>query len=197
MLRKAEPTGPPAGTVVNHFGFVFKDLPAALALWKARQRTNQTTPGNPNQGYVHAPDGVRVEFFGDPALTVPVKIVPHSRLWRGHAGDAGMVCRGFGRRARHTPAISTPGWIACDFFPGMNYSFSSEHGKLLRPIRSLNHIGFDVTNLYALVKRLAAQGIAIEAPPAPVPELEDAGRLPHGSLDAYSRSPRTWPRPAK
>jgi hypothetical protein len=28
MLRKAEPDGLPAGSVVDHFGFVFKDLPA-------------------------------------------------------------------------------------------------------------------------------------------------------------------------
>ena len=26
MLRKADPSRPPAGSVVDHFGFVFKDL---------------------------------------------------------------------------------------------------------------------------------------------------------------------------
>ena len=27
MLRKAEPTAPPAGSIVNHFGFVVRDIP--------------------------------------------------------------------------------------------------------------------------------------------------------------------------
>src|SRR5688500_17382334 len=36
MLRKAaEPPPSPAGSIVNHFGFVVKDFPAVLAGWKA------------------------------------------------------------------------------------------------------------------------------------------------------------------
>src|SRR5256885_15553796 len=35
MLRKADPSGPPDGTIVNHFGFTVKDMPAWLAKWKA------------------------------------------------------------------------------------------------------------------------------------------------------------------
>ena len=35
MLRKAEPTAPPAGSIVNHFGFVVRDMPGSLAKWKA------------------------------------------------------------------------------------------------------------------------------------------------------------------
>ena len=35
MLRKAEAAPPPAGSIVNHFGFIVKDMPAALAKWKA------------------------------------------------------------------------------------------------------------------------------------------------------------------
>jgi hypothetical protein len=37
MLRQGEPNGPPAGSIVDHFGFVFKDLPSARARWKANQ----------------------------------------------------------------------------------------------------------------------------------------------------------------
>src|ERR1700736_2168465 len=73
MLRQAEPTGPPAGSIVDHFGFVWKDLPAALARWKADHvEIEQNT--NPNQGYVHGPDGIRVEFFGDPSLSVSIQM---------------------------------------------------------------------------------------------------------------------------
>ena len=35
MLRRAEPSGSPAGSIVEHFGFIVKDMPGALARWKA------------------------------------------------------------------------------------------------------------------------------------------------------------------
>ena len=38
MLRQGEPTAPSAGSIVNHFGFVYKDLAAARARWKAGGR---------------------------------------------------------------------------------------------------------------------------------------------------------------
>src|SRR5262245_32408478 len=34
MLRQGEPSGPPAGSIVDHFGFVLKDITAARAKWK-------------------------------------------------------------------------------------------------------------------------------------------------------------------
>jgi catechol 2,3-dioxygenase-like lactoylglutathione lyase family enzyme len=169
MLRKAEPSGPPAGSVVNHFGFVFKDLPAALALWKANNvKIEQAT--NPNQGYVHAPDGVRVEFFGDAALSVPVKMdhvhaygtdIPAMQAWYNKA---------FGGVPGQRPRVSTPGWIDCVFFPGMNYSFSLSD-VALAPTRgrSLDHVGFEVTDLDGFVKSLEAKGVKLDSPPRQVP----------------------------
>src|SRR5579863_10144602 len=35
LFRQGEPTAPPAGSIVDHFGLVFKDLPGSLAKWKA------------------------------------------------------------------------------------------------------------------------------------------------------------------
>ena len=31
MLRQGEASGPPAGTILNHFGFTVKDMPGSLA----------------------------------------------------------------------------------------------------------------------------------------------------------------------
>jgi catechol 2,3-dioxygenase-like lactoylglutathione lyase family enzyme len=162
MLRQAEPTAPPDGSIVNHFGFVWKDLPAALAKWKADGVEIEQT-GNPNQGYVHAPDGIRVEFFGDPSLSVPVQMnhihfypvdIPAMQAW--YARMFGGVP---GKRAR----VSSPGWIDCDDVPGVNLSFSQ--GKTaLAPTkgRSLDHIGFDVKDLDAFAKKLEANGIKLD-----------------------------------
>src|SRR6185436_15917438 len=56
MLAKVEAAPPPDGSIVNHFGFIVKDMSAALAKWKAARLTIEPTE-NPNEVYVHAPDG--------------------------------------------------------------------------------------------------------------------------------------------
>jgi catechol 2,3-dioxygenase-like lactoylglutathione lyase family enzyme len=73
MLRAAEASTPPAGSIVDHFGFTVKDMPAALARWKAADIKTEPTE-NPNEVYVLAPDGIRLEVYGEPALPTPVSI---------------------------------------------------------------------------------------------------------------------------
>ena len=164
MLRQADPTGPPAGSIVDHFGFVWKDLPTTLAKWKAAGvEIEQAT--NPNQGYVHGPDGIRVEFFGDPSLSVPVQMnhihfypvdIPAMQAWYAKT-FGGMP----GKRAR----VSTPGWVDCDDLPGVNLSFSQAKTALAPTKgRSLDHIGFDVKDLEAFTKKLEAQGTKLDEP---------------------------------
>ncbi len=181
MLRQADPTGPPAGSIVDHFGFAWKDLPATLAKWKADKVEIEQT-GNPNQGYVHGPDGIRVEFVGDPSLATAVSMnhihfypidIPAMQAW--YAKMFGGIP---GKRQRQ----SSPGLIDCDDIPGANLSFS-EGAKVLAPTkgRSLDHIGFDVTNLEDFLKKLDAQGI----------KLDEAMRLaPNGTTKvAYLTDP--------
>ncbi len=169
MLRQAEPAGPPAGSIIDHVGVVLKDLPAALTRWKAAGLTIEQAT-NPNQGYVHAPDGVRVEFFGDPALPVPMRLdhvhaypvdIPAMQVWYMNV---------FGGVPGRRPRVSQPGWTPCDFFPGFNLSFSaSDTPRAATKGRSLDHLGFEVTNLDAFVARLERLGITLDAPPRQVP----------------------------
>lgn len=162
MLRQAEPSGPPAGSIVDHFGFAWKDMPARLAKWKADGVEIEQT-GNPNQGYVHGPDGIRVEFFGDPSLPTAVAMnhihfypvdIPGMQAW--YAKMFGGVP---GTRQRQ----SSPGLIDCDDIPGSNLSFSpGKAGLAPTKGRSLDHIGFDVKDLDAFTKKLEAQGIKLD-----------------------------------
>jgi catechol 2,3-dioxygenase-like lactoylglutathione lyase family enzyme len=181
MLRQADPTGPPAGSIVDHFGFAWKDMPAQLAKWKADGVEIEQT-GNPNQGYVHGPDGIRVEFFGDPSLPTAVAMnhihfypvdIPAMQAW--YAKTFGGVP---GKRQRQ----SSPGLVDCDDIPGANLSFSQgKAGLVPTKGRSLDHIGFDVKDLEAFTKKLEAQGI----------KLDEAIRLaPNGTTKvAYMTDP--------
>jgi catechol 2,3-dioxygenase-like lactoylglutathione lyase family enzyme len=172
MLRQAEPSGPPAGSIVDHFGFVVKDMPAALARWKAANIKIEPT-ANPNEVYILAPDGVRLEVYGEPALPTPVSMnhihfypadIPAIKAW---------YVKAFGANPGRRPCIAcvaNPQMIEADDLPGVNLSFSpSNTPRLPTKGRSIDHIGFEVANLEAFVSSLQAKGINIEAPVRQIP----------------------------
>jgi catechol 2,3-dioxygenase-like lactoylglutathione lyase family enzyme len=172
MLRKAETSATPAGSIVNHFGFVIKDMPAALARWKAAGVTIEPTE-NPNEVYVAAPDGIRLEIYGEPALPTPVSMnhihfypvdIPAIKAW---------YVKVFGANPGRRPCVacvSAPRMIEADDLPGVNLSFSpATTPPLPTRGRSLDHIGFEVSNLDAFVTGLEARGIHVEAPVRQVP----------------------------
>ena len=171
MLRKSDPSGPPAGSVVDHFGFVFKDLPAMLARWKAAGvEIEQAT--NPNQGYVDAPDGIRIEFFGDRNLPVPVRMDHIHFFTTDIKGMQAWYAKVFGGVPGQRPRVSTPGWVDCDFIPGeINLSFAQRDAALAATKgRSLDHIGFEVKDLDAFAKKLEALGIRFDVAPRSIPD---------------------------
>lgn len=173
MLRQADPTGPPAGSIVDHFGFVVKDMPGSIAKWKANGLLVQQTGTNPNQSYVTGPDGIRLEVFGDPNLPVPVQMnhihfflpkqdIPAMQAW---------YAKTFGAVKGKRESVARPGnWIDCDDLPGVNLSMSaSETRRAPTAGRSIDHIGFEVKNLDAFVKKLGDQGIKLDAAPRQIP----------------------------
>jgi catechol 2,3-dioxygenase-like lactoylglutathione lyase family enzyme len=162
LLRKAETPGGPEGSVVNHFGLVWKDLPAALAKWKAAGLKIEQGD-NPNQGYVNAPDGIRVEFFGDPTLKTPVAM-HHIHLY---PQDVAAMQAWYVRVLGGVPG-KLAGSIDSVDLPGVSLWFSKSDTKLLPTAgRSLEHIGFEVKNLPEFLERLAAMGIQPDVPIRP------------------------------
>jgi hypothetical protein len=133
MLRQADAAGPPAGSIVNHFGFVYKDLEAARARWKASGVKYDVGETNPNQGYVYAPDsGIRVEVFGDPSLPGPVSM-DHIHLYPAEAdipAMQGWYAKVFGGLPGKRQRVARPGLTDCVYFHRFNVSFSAGEGKL-------------------------------------------------------------------
>jgi catechol 2,3-dioxygenase-like lactoylglutathione lyase family enzyme len=176
ILRQAEPAGPPEGSIVNHFGFVWRDLQPWLAKWRAAGLKIEQAE-NPNQGYVSLPgaasDGIRVEFFGDTALTVPVQM-NHIHYWPKQAEIPAIqawYAKTFGGIAGKRQRVSRPGLTDCVDLPGVNLSYSPvESSSPDRPNmvptagRSLEHIGFEVRRLPEFLKRVEAMGVKIVEP---------------------------------
>jgi catechol 2,3-dioxygenase-like lactoylglutathione lyase family enzyme len=165
LVRGAETKGGPAGSIVNHFGFVWQDLPAAIAKWKAEGYKIEQEE-DPNHGFVLGPDGIRLEFSGDPSLKVPVAIshihlypqdVPAMQAWYEKilGGVPGKRAVGGSRES-----------VDCVDVPGAILAMSHSDTKLDPTAgRSLDHIGFEVKDLAATIKRLEADGVTINMQP--------------------------------
>jgi catechol 2,3-dioxygenase-like lactoylglutathione lyase family enzyme len=169
LLRRGETKGGTVGSIVNHLAFVWKDLPAAKAKWEAAGYAIEPG-GDPNHGYILGPDGIRLEFSGDPSLQVPVKInhvhlypqdVPAMQAWYakvlgGVSGKCAPVPSGVEGRG------GAPDAADCVDVAGVSLAMSKSDTKLEPTAgRSLDHIGFDVKNLPEFLKRMEAEGVTI------------------------------------
>jgi predicted enzyme related to lactoylglutathione lyase len=172
MLRQGDAAGPPAGTILNHFGFTVKDFPAWLAKWKAANLQIDPTE-NPNEVYIHAPDGIRIEVYGEPSLPTPVSMNHLHYAANDVPGIKAWYVKAFGANPGRRPCVaclSRPSMIESDDLPGVNLSFGGSRTPLLGTKgRSLDHIGFDVENIEEFVKGLEARGIKIEGAIRQVP----------------------------
>lgn len=164
MVRQAEPTGPPAGTVVDHFGFDVKNMAAFLAHCQEKGVVTETG-ANPKQAWVLGPDGIRVEIIADPAQAPAVQF-NHLHFY---AADVAAVqewyAKMFGAASGKRPSVLGAGTVDGADLPGGNISVRREDKPLAGTKgRSLDHIGFEVKGLDAFVAKLEAQGVKFEAP---------------------------------
>jgi catechol 2,3-dioxygenase-like lactoylglutathione lyase family enzyme len=156
----APASGGTEGTVINHVGFLVPNVQDAVAKWKAAGvPALPGRNGRLDQAYVVTPDGLRVEILEDKSQTVPIKFqhvhyfvaadaIPQIQAW---------YAKNFGAK----PGMR--GTNQSDDIPGANLTFSkSDTPTVPTKGRVLDHIGFDVTDLDATAKRLAANGIMLD-----------------------------------
>jgi catechol 2,3-dioxygenase-like lactoylglutathione lyase family enzyme len=128
---------------------------------------------NPNEVYVWAPDGIRVEVYGEPALTTAVSMnhihfypadIPAIKAW---------YVKMFGANPARRPCVacvSNPRMIEADDLPGVNLSFSpATQPPLATRDRAIEHIGFEVADLEAFVASLASKGVHLASPVRTIP----------------------------
>jgi catechol 2,3-dioxygenase-like lactoylglutathione lyase family enzyme len=170
-LRQAEPTGTAEGTALDHIGFKVRSRAAFLKRWRAAgyavEREFTGSEGFPN-AYIVAPDNLRIELQED--TTLPVEAAAHHLhfMLPDHLKLREWYVELFSMTTRLRGSID-----AADV-PGMNLSFSTAPKPPATGTRGrlVDHIGFEVTNLEAFVKKLEARGIKFDVPFRHAPSVE-------------------------
>jgi len=154
--------GATQGSVVNHVGLIVDNVQQRVAQWKAAGVT--VLPGNNNrldQAYVVTPDGVRIEILEDKAQSMPVRNehihlslteadVPNAQAWYA------KIFGGKTGTRNDAPVVD---------LPGVQIRFATAATKQ-EPTRGrvLDHIGFDVKDHAAFVRKIEAEGITLDEP---------------------------------
>src|SRR6201987_3116749 len=138
------------GSVVNHVGFIVKNVQEQVAKWKAAGVP--VLPGTNNrldQAFVVTPDGVRIEILEDKTQTMPIRhehvhfSLPEAEIPKAQAWYA----KTFGGKAgtrNNAPVVD---------IPGAQLRFAKADAPQARTRgRVLDHIGFDVKELQSFVK---------------------------------------------
>ncbi len=164
VLGKGEPAEGSEGSTVDHFAFRAQDLPAIRA--KLVAAGIPLTRDDAVEIVAIFPDKVKVEFYAAPTLTRPLE---HFHV-HFYAADIDALrawyLKHFGA------AMPTPANANAMGVPGMSFSFrKTEAAQAATKGRSLDHIGFEVKNLEAFCKKLAADGVTFETPFREVPSL--------------------------
>lgn len=160
-LSRVAPTGGSMGTVMDHFGFKVRNLAEFLAGWrKAGLPVTQEftgAEGFPN-AYVMGPDETRIELQEDKTLPVKMAAYHIHFLTPDYVKLRDWYVELFSLTPRKRGTIETTADA-----PGMNLSFqTSQTPTVGTKGRTIDHIGFEVTNLEAFCKKLEARGIKFD-----------------------------------
>jgi predicted enzyme related to lactoylglutathione lyase len=155
-------SGESVGSVVNHVGFIVKDVQESVAKWKAAGVP--VLPGNNNrrdQAFVVTPEGVRMEILEDKTQAMPIRHehihffvteteVPKAQAWyaKTFGGKPGT--------RNNAPVVDIPG--------GQLRFGKADTPQAPTRGRALDHIGFDVKDLNAFAKKIQAEGIKLDEP---------------------------------
>lgn len=166
VLTKGTPGGGTDDSAVNHLGFIVKDLAGMKAKLVAAGCTVVREMPETSQMFIMFPDGVKIEFTGNPNQDIPVahhhvhfftNDVEATRAW--YVKLFGAVP---GKRGRFEAAD----------VPGVNLTFSpNPTATLPTKGRAMDHIGFEIKGLEAFCKKLEAEGVKFDTPYRYVPAI--------------------------
>ena len=150
------------GSVVNHVGFIVNNVQEQVAKWKAAGVP--VLAGNNNrldQAFVVTPDGVRIEILEDKTQTVPIQhehvhfFLLEAEIPKAVAWYAKIFGGKVGTR-NNQPVVDVPG--------GQLRFAKADTAQAPTRGRVLDHIGFDVKDLPAFIKKIEAEGVKLDEP---------------------------------
>ena len=154
--------GGSVGSVINHVGFIVNNVQEQTAKWKAAGVP--VLAGNNNrldQAFVVTPDGVRIEILEDKTQTIPIQHehvhfflleaeIPKAVAWYAKTFGGKVGTR------NDPPVVDVPGGQLR--FAKVDTAQAPTRGRVL------DHIGFDVKDLPAFIKKIEAEGIKLDEP---------------------------------
>ena len=162
IINKTEPAAGSVGSTADHVGLSVRDLNDIKAKLAA---VNVQVQGP----FVAMPDGLRLELLEDKAQTLPV-VMHHIHLTNANVEMLRQwYVKIFGAEngsRRNLPAATFNG-NEVDFLPATG-SMPPAPTKG----RAIDHIGFEVKDLEAFVKKLQTSGVTVEAPYREMPNLD-------------------------
>ena len=178
FLREQAPTGGSIGTTADHLGLSVPDLRPVIARLKAggyRMITRDSVPpewpvvddvtSNPvgagrSIAYVMGPDDLKVELVQIPDQDAPVALQHVHFFSPQRAEMRDWYVKVFGASAV-APAADARFLTAT--LPGVSLNFTESRAPVVGTKgRVVDHVGFEVDNLPAVLKKLEAMGITAE-----------------------------------
>lgn len=183
FLTPRAPSAGTKGSVVNHVGFETRDLRAAVdrlkaagfpmvtraelpATYDVADDLGRSKAGGSALAFVMGPDDTKVELIENPSLAAPIAM-HHVHFY---APDVPAMQAWYAKTLGAKPGTRS-GMQAADL-PGVNLTFNPAP-EPVQPTRgrTLDHVGFEVKNLEAFCKELAAAGIKFDRGYTKVPAL--------------------------
>jgi catechol 2,3-dioxygenase-like lactoylglutathione lyase family enzyme len=162
IINKMEPSAGSAGSTADHVGLSVKDLNDIKAKLAA---VNVQVQGP----FAAMPDGLRLELLEDNTQTLPV-VMHHIHLTAVNGEKIRQwYVKTFGAE------IGSRRELPSAMFNGNEVDFLPANGPMPpAPTkgRAIDHIGFEVRNLEAFVKKLQADGVTVESPYRAMPNLD-------------------------
>lgn len=164
ILGQGERAEGSVGSTLDHFAFRVKDLAGTSAKLKGAGVT--LTRDDSLEIVATFPDNVKVEFYPAPTLSVPIEHF-HAHFYAADVdGLRAWYAKHFGAA---TPTATNANAMGV---PGMSLSFrKTDAAQAPTKGRSLDHIGFEVKDLEAFCRKLAADGVSFEVPFRDVPAI--------------------------
>ena len=164
ILSQGEPAEGSIGSTLDHSAFRVRDLAATSAKLKAAGIP--LTRDDSLEIVADFPDKVKIEFYPAPTLAVPIE---HFHVHFYTVDVDGLRAWYAKHFSAARPTATNPNAMGV---PGMSFSFRrTDAAQAATKGRSLDHIGFEVKDLEAFCKKLAADGVTFETPFRDVPAI--------------------------